>query len=121
MKFAFGLFAAIIVLGLTVLNVDKTIGSNKELNLNDVKKFNEIKLLAEEGDTVSQNALGWMYDQGIGVKEDPKKAVKWYLKSAKKGFRKAQVNIGVMNELGRGTPQNFEEANKWYSKAEKSS
>ena len=66
MKFVFGLVAVIITLGLTVLNVDKTIGSNKELNLNDVKKFNEIKQLAEEGDTVSQNALGWRQEQGIG-------------------------------------------------------
>jgi uncharacterized protein len=48
-----------------------------------------------------------MYDQGIGVKEDLIKAVKWYLKSAKQGLPKAQVNIGVMNELGRGTPKNF--------------
>ena len=121
MKFIFGLVTVFFALGLTVLNIDKTIGSNSELNLNDVKRFNKIKLLAEEGDPVVQNQLGWMYDQGIGTKEDPKIAVKWYTKSAKKGFRKAQVNIGVMNELGRGTPQNFEEANKWYSKAEKSS
>jgi hypothetical protein len=118
MRFVFDSVVLVVALILTALKVDKTIGSNSELNINDVNKFNKNKLLAQKGDPVAQNLLGWMYDQGIGVKEDPIKAVKWYLKSANQGLPKAQVNVGVMNELGRGTPQNFQEANKWYLKAE---
>tara|TARA_B100000686_G_C16779232_1_gene970661 strand:+ start:2253 stop:2657 length:405 start_codon:yes stop_codon:yes gene_type:complete len=80
-----------------------------------VKELEKIKLLAEKGDPESQNKVGWMYDQGIGFREDAKEAFKWYLKSANQGFYQAKINLGVMYELGRGVPQNFNQAEKWYS------
>ena len=83
----------------------------------NAKAFRQLQLLAKEGDRESQNKLGWMYDQGLGTLEDPKVAVKWYLKSADQGFKQAQINIGVMYEMGRGVTQNLVEAKKWYSKA----
>ena len=85
------------------------------------EEFEKIKKSAEAGDPYLQNRIGWMYDQGLGMKENPKKAIEWYLKSANQGFKKAQINLGVMLETGRGTPIDLEEANKWYLKAEMTS
>ena len=84
----------------------------------DAAEFKLIKKLADEGNPKSQNQIGWMYDQGLGVKEDPKKAVNWYLKSAIQGFRQAKINIGVMYELGRGVKQDIEISKLWYIEAE---
>ena len=38
----------------------------------------EWRPLAEQGDAKAQSNLGWMYDNGFGVLEDDKEAVKWY-------------------------------------------
>ena len=79
-----------------------------------LNELQSLKQLAEKGDPESQNKIGWMYDQGIGFKENKKEAFKWYLKSARQGFQKAKTNVGVMYELGAGVPQDLEEAEKWY-------
>ena len=44
-------------------------------------------------------------------------AVKWYLRSAKQGYARAQNNLGSMYEDGRGVPPNDDEAKKWYFEA----
>ena len=41
--------------------------------------------LAEAGDEVAQYNLGVMYDNGLGVPQDPKEAVKWYRLAAEQG------------------------------------
>jgi TPR repeat protein len=35
-----------------------------------------------KGDTQAQYAVGWMYDLGKGLIEDPYSAMKWYRKAA---------------------------------------
>ena len=40
--------------------------------------------LAEQGYAPAQHNLGVMYDNGQGVPQDYKEAVRWYLKSAEK-------------------------------------
>ena len=45
---------------------------------------------AEQGDALSQNNLGVMYDQGKGVPKDSQLAVKWYRKAAEQGYAFAQ-------------------------------
>ncbi len=42
----------------------------------------EWKPLAEQGHANSQFYLGWMYDNGQGVPQDHKTAVKWYTRAA---------------------------------------
>ena len=41
--------------------------------------------LAEQGNAVAQYNLGVMYDNGRGVPQDDKTAVKWYTLSAEQG------------------------------------
>lgn len=53
---------------------------------NDNSLFSQWLLLqAKKGDTQAQYAVGWMYDLGKGLIEDPYSAMKWYRKAASQG------------------------------------
>lgn len=70
--------------------------------------------LAENGDLASQDSLGSMYFQGLGVPKDYREAYKWYRLGAEQGWAKAQFNLGSMYFDGLGVPQDYREAFKWY-------
>jgi TPR repeat protein len=72
---------------------------------------------ADQGHAQAQYNLGVMYENGQGVEQDFKEAVKWYQKAADQGLAYAQYNLGVMYEKGQGVEQDFKEAVKWYQKA----
>ncbi len=57
-----------------------------------------------------------MYDNGEGVLQDDKEAVKWYRLAAEQGDAKAQNNLGVMHEKGfGGLIQDIVVAHMWYN------
>ena len=58
-----------------------------------------------------------MYDEGRGVLQDDKTAVKWYTLAAEQGYANAQNNLGHMYRKGQGVPQNDKTAVKWYTLA----
>ena len=37
--------------------------------------------------------MGYMYEKGIGVKQDMKEAVKWYRKAARRGDKMAKNHL----------------------------
>ena len=76
--------------------------------------FREWKPLADQGDASAQHNLGVMYDEGYGVLQDHKAAVKWYTLAAEKGLDYAQFNLGFMYRNGVGILQDFKTALKWY-------
>jgi TPR repeat protein len=41
---------------------------------------------AEQGDRIAQCNIGVLYEAGIGVPQDFKKAANWYRKSAEQGY-----------------------------------
>ena len=49
-----------------------------------------------------------MYDDGTGVTQDYKEAVKWYKLAAEKGTPIAQYSLGMMYEEGKGVSQDFQ-------------
>lgn len=61
--------------------------------------------------------LGWMYSQGLGVKQDHVKALEWYQKAADLGAAAAMNNIGYMYQNGFGVKADYIQAAKWYDKA----
>lgn len=69
---------------------------------------------AEMGDRDAQFIMGIMYDEGKGVNQNYKEAIKWYQKAANQGHASAQYNLGVMYYEGFGLSQNSKEAVKWY-------
>ena len=56
-----------------------------------------------------------MYDNGQGVLQDDKEAVKWYRKSAEQGHPKAQSNLGVLYSNGQGVPQDYVMAHMYWN------
>ena len=63
------------------------------------------------------NHIGYMYDNGLGVGQNPKLANQWYRKASEKGFPAADFNIGLSFESGSGVKKDINEAIKWYLKA----
>ena len=97
----------------------------------DEARFRPVRIRAEEGDAVAQDALtawtqategdaeaqrnlGNMYRTGRGVPEDAAEAVRWYRLAAEQGEARAQVDLGNMYRSGEGVPEDAAEAVRWY-------
>jgi hypothetical protein len=70
--------------------------------------------LADQGDAKAQRSLGLMYDDGEGVAQDHKEAVKWYRLAAAQGDAWAQHCLGNSYSVGWGVVSDRKEAAKWY-------
>ena len=77
----------------------------------------EWKPLVEEGNAIAQYNLGLIYDEGLGVPQDYKEAVRLYTLAAKQGHAKAQYNLGLMYRNKQVVPQDYEEAVRLYTLA----
>lgn len=77
----------------------------------------EWKPLADQGFASVQYSLAFMYDNGQGVVQDHKEAVKWHLRAANQGHVPAQYNLGISYRTGQGVVQDYKEAVKWYRRA----
>ncbi len=77
----------------------------------------EFRPLAEQGNALAQNKLGYMYRNGIGVTQDYAEAVKWYRKAAEQGHATAQYDLANMYRDSQGVLQDHAEAVKWDRKA----
>src|SRR5262249_36189478 len=84
----------------------------------DFKKAMEEWLpLAEAGDATAQNAVGALYNHGLGVDRDDAAAVHWYQMAADQNFPMAMRNLANMYATGHGVPFDKEQADLWYQKA----
>ena len=55
-----------------------------------------------------------MYDNGHGVVQDYKEAVRLYRLAAAQGDVDAQYSLGEMYDLGQGVVQNYVRAHMWF-------
>ena len=58
-----------------------------------------------------------MYQNGLGVNQDYRQAIKWYRLVAEQGIANSQSNLGGMYDQGMGVLQDYKEAVKWYQLA----
>jgi TonB family protein len=72
---------------------------------------------AEKGDGEAKNAIGYLYQQGLGVTQDYAKAMSWYRKAADQNNAQAERDIASFYKKGLGVPQDHSEAEAWYKKA----
>jgi hypothetical protein len=72
---------------------------------------------AEHGSPIAQFNIGWMYRDGLGVKQDYAQALSWFQKAAAQGNAPAQDYIGKMYHDGMGVKQDYEAAMAWSLKA----
>jgi TPR repeat protein len=62
--------------------------------------FRLLRPLAEEGDARAQFTLGFMYQNGRGVKIDNGQAIFWYQKAAEQGDDVASFSLGAICRHG---------------------
>jgi len=76
---------------------------------------------ASQKDPWSLELLAYMYDQGFGVKKDPKESLKWYGESAKQGNKSALSGVAICYSTGKNGayPVDHQLAVKYFSAAAK--
>ena len=62
--------------------------------------FDGTEFEAITGDPEAQYRLAWLYDWGIGVKQDMKEAIKWFVESAFNQYAPAQSELGILYQYG---------------------
>jgi TPR repeat protein len=92
--------------------------SNAGMTPEEIKTFQETKVVAAKGDAIAQDLLGYYYMFGEGVAQSRVNAFKWWLKAAKQGEEDAQDLVGGFYEVGVGNIRaDYVEAVKWYRKS----
>jgi len=71
-----------------------------------------MSIYAEDRTCITQFELGEMFEKDDSAL-DYGSAFKWYLQSAKKGYRRAQHRLGSMYARGTGVTRNYIEAYAW--------
>lgn len=92
--------------------------------ISDEEYFNVTMKKAQSGDVEAQFNIGYMYKNGIGIKQDDnesfkwfKKAKEWYEVKAKEGSVKAQFMLGIMYNEGFGVKKNLSLSKDWFEKS----
>ena len=65
----------------------------------------------------AQYYLGVIYENGLGIKKDYKKAARYYWEASQSDIPEAQIKLGKMYQDGRGVKRNYNGALKWYKAA----
>lgn len=79
--------------------------------------LNEWLPMAQAGDAQAENAVGALYDNGLGVTSDAAEAFRWYSMAASQNYPLAMRNLGTMYATGHGVPYNLQQAQLWLGKA----
>lgn len=77
----------------------------------------EWQAAATQGDAKARNALGYLYEHGLGVTANPQQALKWYTAAAEQNYGPAEYNLGLLYRKGAGVPANRDLAVSWLTKA----
>lgn len=81
------------------------------------QSFWETYTAALRGDSESQFLVGTIYERGVIVEQDMRKAAFWYEKAAQQGLIDAEFNIGIMYAAGRGVKEDETKAILWLKRA----
>ncbi len=76
-----------------------------------------LRLEKNNNDAAAMTLLGELYNQGLGVAVDPKKASDWYRLAAQRGDASALASLGLMALDGRGMPKNQAQGRAWLEEA----
>ena len=81
--------------------------------------FRWYKKAAEQGYDLAQINIGYLYDNGLGVKENKREAVKWYKRAASKNNVSAIYQLGLCYYFANGVGMDRREALKLFREAAK--
>lgn len=75
------------------------------------------RIAADNKDAAAMTLLGELYNQGLGVKQDPVKAAEWYRLAANQGDTHAMASLGLMSIDGRGGTKDPKAGRRWLEQA----
>jgi TPR repeat protein len=98
-------------------NYQKIIHLTKSINKTIINGtlIDWLKEESNKGNTMSQNIVGDLYENGEGIEKDYKEAIKWYKLSSDQGNAISQFYLGYMYENGKGIEKNYKEAIRLYT------
>lgn len=111
------LVGLIIPLAVTNLLADYPAGLRAFQNKDYAAALREWQSSGNAGDSQAQNAVGFLYEHGLGVPVNRTEALQWYRKAAEHGYGPAEYNLGLMYRRGDGGSGNPAEAQRWLEKA----
>ncbi len=68
-------------------------------------------------DPLAINNTGWMYQNGLGVEQNPEQAKTFYELAAEGGCTAAMVNLGNLYQFGTLGEPDYDQCFRWYQKA----
>lgn len=83
----------------------------------EIEALDTLKSIALSGVAKAQFAVGMLYFDGEGLKQDHTKAFYWLRMAAENDFKEAQYVVGTTYLLGETAVQNLSEAEKWLRKS----
>jgi TPR repeat protein len=98
-------------LGLFLMNRGFVVDTNY-VNYPEAAKW--LQKAADQDYVPAMNNLGFLYQRGLGVPQNPATALKWYRLGAEHEDPRAQANLGLMYENGSGIPVDPVQACMWY-------
>ena len=75
------------------------------------------RIEADPADAAAMTLLGELYNQGLGVAQDPVKAAEWYRLAAQRGDAHALASLGLMAMDGRGMNRDQKQGLAWLEQA----
>jgi TPR repeat protein len=76
-----------------------------------------LRIEKDKNDAAAMTLLGELYNQGLGVQQDPRKAAEWYRIAADRGDANALASLGLMAVEGRGMTKNPAQGRTWLEQA----
>lgn len=117
-RFTMALVLSLVCLtGSACADSQPAVDTSRKNRAEDEATAKEVRTSAEEGDASAQYRLGLLYEGGVGVPQNYKKAKEWFEKAAKQGHVGAQADLGTLYLQGAGTPQSAQMAAFWFSQA----
>jgi len=68
---------------------------------------------AKSGDKDAQNALSYLYFNGLGTQKDNNKGLQWLEKAANEGSSRAALDLGIFYLTGSNVSKDLKKAAKW--------
>jgi TPR repeat protein len=118
LRFTMALVLSIVCLtSAACADIKPAMDTSRNNRVKDEATAKEVRKAAEEGDASAQYRLGLLYEGGVGVPQNYKKAKEWFEKAAKQGHVGAQADLGTLYLQGAGAPQSAQMAVFWFSQA----
>lgn len=65
--------------------------------MRELQLLDYYQIRAREGDAHAQFRVGWAYETGDGLPQDPVAAARWYERAASQGHRNARLNLALLD------------------------